>query len=259
MFSFDDYRKIITLIQESGRTATYAEAMTRDDFILMRHDVEYSVERAFALSEVETEMGFSSYFFFQWTNNSYNILSKKNRDLLTIMHEKGQHIGLHFALNGMTDMELVRERIRQEIAMLSNMLGFQVDTFSIHRPSKEVLRENIKFSDILNAYQDEFFTFDPEAGPDSTPEVKYLSDANHIWRYGYPDEETIRSHRKIQILAHPFAWTKEGYDNKENFKTLLEEKYAELFDSVDRECKDFGEYREELKKVPMTYKTENDR
>ena len=256
MFSFDDYRKIIALIKESGRGCTYREALERDDFILMRHDVEYSVERAFALSEVETEMGFSSYFFFQWTNNSYNILSKKNRDLLTIMHDRGQHIGLHFALNGMTDMEVVRDRIRQEIMMLGNMLGFPVDTFSIHRPSKEVLAENIKFPDLLNAYQDEFFTFAPDAGPESDLAVKYLSDANHIWRYGYPDEETIASHRKIQILAHPFAWTKEGSDNKENFRTLLEEKYAELFDSVDRECKDFQEYREELERVPMVYKTE---
>ena len=246
MFSYDEYREIIKLVKESGRACTYAEAKDRDRFILVRHDVEYSVERAHALSRVEDSLDFHAHYFFQWTNNSYNILSRKNRDILTDMHERGHIIGLHFALNGMTDMVLIRERIRQEIAMLSDMLGFPIDCFSIHRPSPAVLAENIKFPDILNAYQDEFFTFDPKAAPDSELRVKYLSDANHIWRYGYPDAGTISSHQRIQILAHPFAWTKKGYDNKENYRTLIQEKYIEMVDSIDRECKDFAPYREEF-------------
>ena len=244
MFSFEDYREILRLVKESGRYATYGEALEREEFIIMRHDVEYSVDRAYALSRVEDSMDFRSNYFFQWTNNSYNILSRKNRDLLTDMHERGHMIGLHFALNGMTDMELIRRRIRQEMDMLSDMLGFAVNTFSIHRPSPAVLAENIKLPGILNAYQDEFFSFDPKAGPDSALRVKYLSDANHIWRYGYPDAETIAAHPRIQILAHPFAWTKKGYENEENYRTLIREKYAEMIDSIDGKCKDFSPYRE---------------
>ena len=88
MFSFDDYREIIRIIKASGRQATYAEALGRDSFVIMRHDVEYSVERALALSRVEESMDFRSHYFFQWTNNSYNILSRKNRDILKEMHER---------------------------------------------------------------------------------------------------------------------------------------------------------------------------
>ncbi len=246
MFSFNDYREIIRLIKETGLQANYEEALQRDSFILMRHDVEYSVERAQALSKVEESMDFRSVYFFQWTNNSYNILSRKNRDILTDMHERGQYIGLHFALNGMTDIELIRSRIKQEMDMLSNMLGFEVKWFSIHRPSPDVLAANIKIPGILNAYQDDFFTFDPKATPESKLEVKYMSDANHIWRYGYPDAENIRNHKKIQILTHPFAWTKKGYDNFDNFRTLIDEKYLELIDSIDNECKDFAQYRDQF-------------
>ena len=251
MFSFDDYREIIRVIKETGRYCTFEEAKDKDEFIIMRHDVEYSVERAYALSKVEESMDFRSTFFFQWTNNSYNILSRKNRDILTDMHERGQNIGLHFALNGMTDMRLIRDRIKQEINMLSDMLGFEINSFSIHRPSPDVLAEDIKLNGILNAYQDEFFTFDPKASPDSKLEVKYMSDANHIWRYGYPDEETIKSHDKIQILTHPFAWTRKGYDNLDNYKTLVNEKYKELIDSIDNECKDFGPIRDEFDIKPI--------
>ena len=74
MFSFEDYREILRAIKETGLYATYEEALERDSWIIMRHDVEYSVERAYALSKVEESMDFRSTFFFQWTNNSYNIL-----------------------------------------------------------------------------------------------------------------------------------------------------------------------------------------
>ena len=251
MFSFYDYREILRVVKETGLNATYEEALNRDSFIILRHDVEYSVERAYALSKVEESMDMRSTFFFPWTNNSYNILSRKNRDILTDMHERGQHIGLHFALNGMTDMELIRSRIKQEIDMLSDMLGFKITSFSIHRPSPDVLAENIKLPGIINAYQDEFFSFDPNAKPDSVLPIKYMSDANHIWRYGYPDEETIKAHKKVQILTHPFAWTKKGYDNLENYKTLVNEKYVELIDSIDNECKDFGPLRDNFEKLPV--------
>ena len=42
---------------------------------------------------------------------------------------------------------------------------------------------------------------------------------------------------------HPFAWCREGYDNFGNYRALLQEKYVELVESVDNECKDFGEYK----------------
>lgn len=246
MFSFDDYREIIRIIKSTGRQTGYKEALKRESFILMRHDVEYSVERAYALSKVEQSMDFTSTYFFQWTNNSYNILSRRNMDIIKDMHERGHCIGLHFALNGMTDMELIRRQIVKEIHILQEMFGFEIDTFSIHRPSKDVLRENIKLPGIINAYQDEFFTFAENVNTQTPLKVKYLSDANHIWRYGYPNEENITGYDKVQILTHPFAWSRKGYDNRDNYAVLVQEKYRELIESIDNECKDFCEYRQDF-------------
>ncbi len=244
MFSFEDYRKILSIIKQTGLQADYKEAINRDEFIIMRHDVEYSVERAYDLAKVEESMDFTSTFFFQWTNNSYNILSKRNMEMVKDMHERGHSIGLHFALNGMTDMEQIRKQIVKEMGMLSEMFGFTVDIFSVHRPSKDVLRENIKLPGILNAYQDDFFSFAENVTDETPVAVKYMSDANHIWRYGYPDENNILSHKKVQILTHPFAWTKAGYDNFDNYKTLVQEKTIEMIESIDGECKDFIEYKD---------------
>lgn len=244
MFSYDEYKEIIRIIKSAGLQKNYKEALYADKYIVMRHDVEYSVERAHALSRVESSMDFTSAFFFQWTNNSYNLLSRKNRDMICDMHERGQGIGLHFALNGIKDMQEVRKQIVKEMHMLSEMLGFEISEFSVHRPSPAVLAENIKLPGIINAYQDEFFTFSENVTKDSELLVKYISDANHIWRYGYPDENNILGHDKVQILTHPFAWTKKGHDNYHNYRTLIEEKYVNLIESIDNECKDFGEYKD---------------
>lgn len=244
MFSFEDYKEILRIVKASGLQANYHEALERDRFVIMRHDVEYSVERAYELSKVEASMDFTSTYFFQWTNNSYNILSKKNMDMVKDMHERGHVIGLHYALNGMTDMKQVRVQIQKEMDILSEMFGFTVNVFSVHRPSKDILRENIKLTGLLNAYQDDFFTFAENVTEETPVAVKYLSDANHIWRYGYPDEKNILSHDKVQILVHPFAWTKTGYDNFDNYKTLVTEKEKELIESINGECKDFIEYKD---------------
>ncbi len=244
MFSYDDYRQIIRIIQADGRATDFPGALGKDRFVIMRHDVEYSVERAYELSKVEQSMDFYSTYFFQWTNNTYNVLSRKNQEMIRDMHERGHRIGLHFALNGMTDMEQIRKQIRRETDILSEMFGFTVDCFSVHRPSQDVLRENIKLDGLLNAYQDDFFSFCETTGPDTVLPVKYMSDANHIWRYGYPDEASVTGHDKVQILTHPFAWTKTGYDNFDNYKALVWEKYRELVTSVSAECKDFPEYEE---------------
>lgn len=244
MFSFDDYCEILRIIKATGRQTGYEEALKREQFIIMRHDVEYSVERAYDLAKVEEKMDFTSTYFFQWTNNSYNILSRKNMDMLKDMHERGHEIGLHYALNGMTDMELIRRQIVKEMNILSEMFGFEIKVFSIHRPSKDILRANIKLPGIINAYQNDFFTFAENVSEDTPILVKYMSDANHIWRYGYPNEKNILSHDKVQILTHPFAWTQTGYDNFDNYKALVREKTQEMICSIDNECKDFGEYKD---------------
>lgn len=244
MFSYTEYRKIIEIIQESGRSANFHEAQNRDSFIIMRHDVEFSVDRAYELSKVEKEMEFTSTYFFQWTNNSYNILSKKNKDIITKMHEDGHTIGLHFAVNGLTDIVRIKHQIEKEIRTFNIMLDFDIDTFSVHRPSKEILAANLKIDGILNAYADEFFTFADTIGEDIKLEVKYISDAQHRWNYGVPNRETLMGNKKVQVLTHPYSWTETGFDNLHNFRSLIYERQQELIATIDGECNHFAAVKE---------------
>jgi hypothetical protein len=212
----------------------------------MRHDVEFSVERAYNLAVFENEKNFYSTYFFQLTNNAYNILSKKNRDLVLKIINMGHKVGLHFHLNGITDTSSIKSQIKREIEIMGLMLGIEIDSFSIHRPTVDVLRNTLKLEGIINAYDDLFFSFTEDVIV-NPPKIKYLSDARHHWNYGLePDGTTIAEYDKIQILVHPYSWTKNGYTNADNFKTLVAEKNQELISTIDSECKHFAEVRDAL-------------
>lgn len=247
MFSYREYRKIVEIVKESGRSCNFSQALDRERFIIMRHDVEFSVERAFALSRLEDEMDFTSTYFFQLTNNSYNLLSRQNQAMLRQMKENGHVIGLHYATNGMTDMGQIREQIQKEIRVMSEMLEMEITAFSVHRPTKDILRENIKLPGVLNAYQDSFFTFAEQVTQDTPLEVRYFSDAQHRWNYGLvPDRETIEKYDKVQILTHPYSWTAAGHENEENFRTLIAEHRDTFVETIGQECNHFAAVRDRM-------------
>ena len=75
---------------------------------------------------------------------------------------------------------------------------------------------------------------------------KYISDSNHSWKSMHPFEKSVDAYDKIQLLTHPFSWTKEGYNNLENFDFLIKEKKKELVMSVDSEIKTFPESLKEF-------------
>lgn len=249
MFSYGEYKEIINIIKHSGKQATFREAYTRDRFIIMRHDVEFSVERAYNLACLENENHFNSTYFFQISNNSYNLLSKKNIDMVKAIHDMGHEVGLHFHLNGLEKKEDIVSEIKNEMMIVNTKFDFKVDSFSLHRPNPMVLGYNIKIPGLINAYQDDFFSFVQNMQID-IPEIKYLSDARHRWNYNlFPDEVTLSSNDKIQILSHPYSWTQEGYDNVNNFRTLFAEKKQEILDTFDNECMHFKEIKNELQTI----------
>lgn len=239
-FSYDEYRKIIREVKKTNRAKSFSEAYGKDDFIIMRHDVEFSMERAYHLALLEHEEDFQSVYFVQLTNNAYNILSQKNIDLLHLMSEMGHKIGLHFHLHGLTDIEAIREQIIIELEVLERMLKIPICGFSIHRPTADILEKNIHIDGYWNAYQDDFFEFVRDMSV-ASPTIKYLSDARHQWNYNlYPDGKTFEKYKKIQILTHPYSWTEIGYDNLNNFNSLIKERNRELISTIDEECKHFS-------------------
>ena len=238
--SYKNYIKIIHDIKKTGKYKDFAETLLADEFIIMRHDVEFSLERAFILSQIESKYGFKSSYFIQITNNAYNALSMNNIALLRDMYSRGHHIGLHYHLSGLKDHQRVRDGVRDQIRILSEMIGIRIDRFSIHRPIKEIYYDKISIDGVYNAYAPEYFTFAESIDENTKLDVKYIADSQHRWNYGTPDDTTFRENKKIQLLIHPDFWSIDGKDSLENFRQLIHENNFSFLNTLDSECKHFA-------------------
>lgn len=244
--SYEVYREIIRDVKATGKAMSYPEAIGKDEFVIMRHDIEFSIDRAYALSIIETEENFTSTYFVQITNNSYNAFSKKNIDMLKDMAARGHHIGLHYHLNGQLDPVLIRDGVRDQLRIMSEMLGMDINSYSFHRPVKEMYYYNITIPYTINAYSKDFFTYAENVKDDDVLDVKYIADSKHRWNYGYPNFETLMKHKKIQLLIHPFSWTTDGLDNFGNFRVLINEKFHELINTLTEEFQRFREVKDQI-------------
>jgi hypothetical protein len=250
-FSFQQYKNIIKHLSNKRKIIDFADVEdSSSNFLLLRHDVEYSPERALEMANFEKSIGVTSSYFFQIRNNTYNFLSQNNIEICHKIRALGHKIGLHVHLATVKDETLTYKKIKSlintDIIIMNNILGFEVDRFSYHRPTRAVLSFDENFLNLYNAYNKKYFTLCEDINKIQKNQPKYISDSNHTWKSMNPFEKSVEDYDKIQLLTHPFSWTKEGYDNFKNFDTLVIEKKKELVISIDSEIKTFPESLKEL-------------
>lgn len=253
MFSKEDccyktYKRILRDIKETGVYCDYKDVLDqgREKWLILRHDIEFSIDRAYELSKVESEEGICSSWFVQITNNAYNAFSEKNIELLRDMHYRGHHIGLHYhrsnSMNG--NLEDLKEDIVYQAEVLSKMLNLPIDRFSFHRPLREHLAADLEIPGLINAYGHNFFILTDDT--DKPLEIKYIADSNHQWKYGLATKEYFSQYDKIQLLVHPLSWSQDGAEHVENFQDIVREKHDELVKTIEGEWKIFDQLRGKL-------------
>ena len=237
MFSYNEYKNIINLIKSHLPIIDFSEVTEKTEkFCVLRHDIEFSIDRAYELAKVEKELGVTSTYTVQVRNNTYNALSEKNIELMRKIKDLGHHIGLH-QNPPLMKLEKLANYIMADIQILEHFYGFEVDRFAFHRPKKEYLKNYINLEGKINCYDMRFFQYFDEK-PDKL-DVLYLADSNHQWKYGYPLDYDFSEVNKLQILTHPYSWTKSGGDNYSNYQSLIRERKVELIRSMNTETKTF--------------------
>jgi hypothetical protein len=242
-FSYAEYRDIVDRIRSYTKILDYSEiSKETKEFCIIRHDVEFSVDRALNMARFENEeLGLSSSYFFQLRNNAYNLLSQTNIDKILSIKAMGHRIGLHVHLGGLKTREELNEYIKHDIDTVGHYMGIGIDRFSYHRPMRTLLGENLEIEGYINAYSDMYFHYFGDERPKKL-NITYISDSNNLWRYGYPTEIIEKRVKRSQILIHPYSWTEEGYgETNDNFRNLVKEKSIEMVHTLNDELKNFSE------------------
>ena len=159
MFSYNEYRNIINLIKNNLPILDFTKVdKTTKKFCVLRHDIEFSIDRAHELAKVEKELGVTSTYTVQLRNNTYNALSEKNIGLIRKIKDLGHNIGLH-QNPPLMDMEKLGGYIMTDIQILEHFYGFEIDRFAFHRPKKEYLKNYVILENKINCYDKKFFHY----------------------------------------------------------------------------------------------------
>ena len=236
-FTYDEYLSILKLIKP--RLSLFKLPMP-EDYVLMRHDVEFNISRAFELAKIESGYGVKSTFLFQVLSSAYNPFSTVNKHIIRQIKDFGHDVGLHFYVTHIEDgsTDQLHEQLVTQKKLFEDGLNMDCNIFSYHRPPKWVLENrDDEICGMINAYGKSFFEFSP-----NPKEIIYLADSQHKWTYGHPLEHI--SSGKLQILTHPDEWTHNGdSDNKEYFANIIKDHTKNFVETLDNETKHFNTHK----------------
>lgn len=201
-FIISHYREIIRAAKRNYRFTSYHDVNKPENFILWRHDCDYSLNRSLRLAQIEAEEGVKSTFFLLPHCEFYNLLEKSQSSIVKKIIELGHDIGLHFDCGyyDITSEAQLDALVRREADWISDWFGCDVRVFSFHNPDTFSLScEADQYGGVINCYSSYFKN-----------QVNYCSDSNGYWRFRrLYDVVSQFDGRGLQALTHPGWWQDE--------------------------------------------------
>ena len=185
--------------------------------ILLRHDIDFSLDSAKLIAKKENELKINSTYFFMLSSNMYNVFSDNSQKIIFDIKKLGHKISLHF------DPSIYKEKnagARTEIKTFQNLFKTQLDIISVHRPGNFLKKNNEMLGGCNHTYQDKYFK-----------KIKYISDSggkdvtNEVSKLILDDEP-------LQLLIHPLWWTGYHENVTETLDSILKKKSHLLKEEV---------------------------
>tara|TARA_B100000963_G_scaffold356638_1_gene377136 strand:- start:28361 stop:29071 length:711 start_codon:yes stop_codon:yes gene_type:complete len=229
-FTKEKYKKIIEKFQEHDyRFVNFNRAPHQKNEIILRHDVDFSIDKALEIAEIEKQLSVSATYFFLIRSDSYNFIENSNIKKIKKIHTLGHDVSIHF------DSTLYKSaedgfNLEKDIFRLS--IGFEPEVVSFHRPNNFYLDNNDNFFGLPHTYQDKFFK-----------NIKYISDSGGGFFYDDPIEcQAFKRGDSIQLLTHPIWWTTHGKTNIEKIHNFLRGASEEYSQHFAKNCKPWKKY-----------------
>jgi hypothetical protein len=191
-FSLDHYRELLAGARDGGYRFAFFDGAPSGGDLILRHDVDLSLDAALRLAALEAEEGAAATYFLMTESVFYNLASSEGRTALERLRGLGHRVGLHAVWpNAQLD-----ERFDPVVAW--------------HNPDPEYMMAPVEGA--TNVMAEPWFA----------PET-YRSDSNQRWRHGCPhDELAAGSFPWLQLLTHPEIWAYPGQTMGETMHAMLD-------------------------------------
>ncbi len=195
-FDLEHYRELLDAARAGGYRFAFFDREPAAGDLLLRHDVDLSLDAALTLAELEAEAGAHATYFLMTRSVFYNLASPEGERAIARLRELGHRVGLH-AVYPRLELD---DRFDPVVAW--------------HNPDPEFMAEPLDGA--VNVMQTGYF--DPN---------HYRSDSNQHWRNGCPHEELAAgSFEWLQLLTHPEIWAYPGATMRETMLAMLDAERA---------------------------------
>jgi hypothetical protein len=189
-FDLSHYRELLEVITAGGYRFAFFDQPPDPGTVILRHDVDLSLDAALTMAALEAEAGAAATYFLMTRSEFYNLDSPSGAAAVERLRELGHRVGLH-AFWPHVDPD---DRFDPVLAW--------------HNPDPEYMREPVDgFVNVMEA---------PWADV-------YRSDSNQHWRQGCPHGELAAgSFERLQLLTHPEIWVYPGATMRETMLAMLD-------------------------------------
>ena len=175
-FDLDHYAELLAAAKTGGYRFAFFDREPEPGDLLLRHDVDLSLDAALRLAELETEAGAQATYFLMTQSVFYNLGSPEGERALARLRELGHRVG-HHAVNPNLDLD-----------------GRFDPVVAWHNPDPAFMAGLVEGA--VNVMSEPWFSRD-----------HYRSDSNQHWRSGCPHAELAAGEFEwLQLLTHPEIW-----------------------------------------------------
>jgi hypothetical protein len=202
-FDLAHYGELLAAARQGGYRFAFFDQVPEPGDLILRHDVDLSLDAALEMARFEAERGVSTTYFLMTEGEFYNLDSASGVEALQTLRELGHRVGLHAVWPKL-------------------VLDDRFDpVFSWHNPDRGFMQETIESA--LNVMHPPFGDW-------------YRSDSNQYWRHGCPHEQLAKGElERLQLLVHPEIWVYPGDTMRETMLSMLD---AERERRLDQLAKD---------------------
>jgi len=195
-FTHEWYQSLLGHLLDDGYTFRTFTRQPQEGDLLLRHDVDLSLDDALTMAGIEAELGVKSTYCILLSSPLYNPFDPEQAAKIREIDALGHDIGLHFSTHGRWEdgepsPTAVEKEVRHGQATLDGIVPDVSSAVSFHRPPSWVLGQ--RFTGFRNTYSPTYFT-----------DIAYLADSNQRWREEPPELDELPE--TLQILTHPGLW-----------------------------------------------------
>lgn len=232
-FSYYHFHETLDRMKKSFKFSNFQDYSSND--IILRHDVDVSLEAALKIAETENELGICSTFFILFHAELYNPFSLNSSKIVSKLIQMGHKIGLHYHNTFFVENNLdPTTTIAKEIELMESHYNTSISVISAHDPriNKQI---SLKLPNgVVDAYSEKF-----------VKNRKYLSDSVQNWREGCLCQNYSK-YEKFQVLIHPVWWTEDNKNRNEILHELEKGKLNSYKQSVEKLRLKYQNYISEL-------------